>query len=93
MEVSARHTYEQSGPFTRARVSVYGRTQLEALEAARVAGQRLAEALPLGVTCRPAAYEGFDMDLHKHTAVVVVAFGASDAEAARGAIDALVADL
>jgi hypothetical protein len=93
VDLTAKHTYQQAGPFTRASVSVYGRTQLEAIEAARAAGQRLAEALPTSVTCRPAAYEGFNREVRKHAAVIVVSFGVSDDEVARREIDALVADL
>lgn len=93
VDVTAKHTYEQSGPFTRARVLVYGRTLLEAVESARRAGREFADALPTTVTCRPAAYEGFDRELQRHAAVVVVSFGVLDDEVARRTIDRIVESL
>jgi len=76
-------TYERQGPITRARVVFYGRTQLEALESARSAGQRFANALPTSVSCRPASYAGFDEEAGRHSAALVVAFGVTDSEVTR----------
>lgn len=87
-----KHTFEQVGPFTRAYVTVYGRSQIEALESARRAREQFAAELPVDVTCWAPVYKGIDSDLRRHCAVFIVAFPAN-AEALRARVDGLVAHL
>ena len=86
----ASHTYQQTGPFVRARVRVYGRTPDEAVEAGRDAVQRFAAELPRGVNCWAARYEGFDEKAERHAATFVVGFATSEQDSVREQVDRLV---
>ena len=77
----------EEAPFLRAYLRVYGRSQIEALEAARETRSRLADALP-DCTCWAPAYKGFEERAGRHYAEVVVALGGDRLEA-QGLLEAL----
>lgn len=76
----------------RAHVVIYGRSQIEAVEIARVTRTRFAQELPIDVSCWPAVYRGIDTEVRRHCAVFIVAF-AANADGVREQLDALVASL
>lgn len=90
MQSKARHIYERQGPFTRARVTIYGRTEEEAVETARETVQLFADRLPSGVNCWAPSYQGYDEERGRHAAEFKIGFGSSDEEATRKQIDGLV---
>lgn len=63
------------GPFYRAHIRVYGRTEDAALEAGRGLREGLALTLSRESTCYPPKYKGFDDDVGRHYAVVIVSLG------------------
>lgn len=78
------------GPFRRAYIRCYGRTQDAAIEEGRSIRARLALVLSNESTCYPPRYGGFDDGVRRHYAIVVVAVG-GDRAAEEGRIKAFLA--
>jgi hypothetical protein len=70
-----QYTIENNGPFCRALVRVYGRTEVAALEAGRELQMGLSRALSEESTCYTPGYRGFDSGVLRHYAVIAVALG------------------
>lgn len=76
------YSFENEGPFRRAYIRVFGRSALEALELGRVMRSQLADELQ-ECTCWPPTYRGFDREVRRHYAEIVVALGGDQSEACR----------
>lgn len=86
------HTYQVDGPFERAHITLYGRTDIQAIELARDTRTRLAAELPPDRTCWAPAYQGFSENVGRHAATFRVVLG-EDREADRALIDQFLASL
>lgn len=83
MDVQPKPEYhfEEEGPFLRAYLKVYGRSRLEAMETGRTTRSRLATDLSSECSCRPPVYKGFDEQVRRHFAEVVVVVGGDRTDA------------